>query len=193
MKTLKLILIALLFTGFFSSCSKDEVPTVPVTGEPFGRATMLKFYFSSDTNSDLLNLNNNVILPVSYENNFTVPSPPTSSNGLRYFYDGGDIQYDAKTDKYAWNTIIYGKMGYLTNKFYVRISETDTDTINVNYKYSYGAIGGDGWYANIDKLYYNGTLILHESQDVNSVTIASHDKVFIKKVGKKTIISFTNN
>jgi hypothetical protein len=192
MKTLKFILIALLFTGFFSSCTKDDVPTVPVTGEPFGRATMLKFYFSSDTNSDLLNLNNNVLLPVSYENNFKIPNPPTSSNSLRYIYDGGDIQYDPNTNKYAWNTIIYGKKGYLTNKFYIRISETDTDTLDVNYKYSNGAIGGDGWYANIDKLYYNGTLILHESLDKNSVSTASHDKVFIKKIGKKTTISFTN-
>jgi len=190
MKTIKFILVVLLFTGFFSSCIKDE--TAPVTGEPFGRANQLKFYFSSDTNPDLLNLNSNVILPVSYETSFIIPNPPTSSNNLRYVYDGGDIQYDPKTDKYTWNTIVYGKQGYLTNKFYVRISETDTDTINVNYKYSNGAIGGNGWYANIDKLYYNGILILHESLDENLVSTASHDKVFIKKVGKKTTISFIN-
>ena len=190
MKNIKLIFSVLLFIGFFGSCSKDESETVPTTGEPFGRATMLKFYFSSDTNSDLLNLTNNVILPVSYEDSFTVPNSPTASNNVRYIYDGGDIRYDSEIQKYAWNTIIYGKKGYLTNKFYVRISETDTDTINVNYKYSNGAMGGDGWYANIDKLYYNGVLILQESLDKNSVTVSSHDKVFIKKTGKKTAISF---
>lgn len=176
------------------SCSSNEDEPNPETAEPFIRANQLQFYFSNPTNADLLDLNNNIILPIAYEGKYTpITLPPKNDNNpKKYFYNGGSIEYDSAIQKYYWNTVITGKKGIKQNKIFVRISETDTDTLDVKFKFTKDAIGtSDGFYAYIEKLYYNSTLI-HEENSNKKALIDPVKRVFIQKNGKKTLISFMN-
>ncbi|WP_264564942.1 hypothetical protein [Flavobacterium sp. N3904] len=60
------ILLIAFFIIALTSCSSNE-DEIPQTGEPFARANQLQLYYSSDTKTDLLDLNNNTILPITYE------------------------------------------------------------------------------------------------------------------------------
>jgi hypothetical protein len=185
MKNIKLLIS--FFCVTLTSCNSDEITQ---TGEPFARANQLQLYFSNDANADLLDLNNNIILPVTYEESYIPSSLPPITNPLRYDYIGGTIEYDLKIQKYYWNTVITGKQGYVNNKIYVRISEKDIDTLDVKFKFTKGAIGSpNGYYALIDKLYYNGTLILQEYPN-DDIIIDNDRKIFIQKKGSITVISF---
>jgi hypothetical protein len=184
MKTTKLIIA--FFCIALTSCNSDEISK---TGEPFARANQLQLYYGSDTKTDLLDLNNNTILPVTYEESYIPSTLPPITNSLRYDYEGGVIKYDSETKKYYWNTAITGKQGYQNNRIFVRISEKDTDTLDVKFKFTKGATGGSGNYAYIEKLYYNGTLILEENSKPGA-SIEYNKRVYIQKKEKKTMISF---
>jgi hypothetical protein len=185
MKTTKLIIF--FFCIAITSCNSDEISK---TGEPFARANQLQLYYSSDTKTDLLDLTNNTILPVTYEESYIPSTLPPISNTLRYVYVGGVIEYNSEIKKYYWNTVITGKQGYQNNKIFVRISEKDTDTIDVKFKFKREAMnGGNGIYAYIEKLYYNGTLILEENSKPGA-SIEYNKRVYIQKKEKKTMISF---
>lgn len=171
-----------------TSCNSDEIPN---NGEPFARANQLQLYYSSDTNSDLLDLNNNTILPITYEGSYIAPNLPPITDLQRYDYNGGVIKYDTEIQKYYWNTAITGKQGNPKNRIYVKISEIDTDTLDVKFKFTKGATGGNGNYAYIEKLYYNGTLILEENSNPGAL-IEYKKRVFIQKKGNKTVISRAN-
>ncbi|WP_264564943.1 hypothetical protein [Flavobacterium sp. N3904] len=111
---------------------------------------------------------------------------------MRYIYAGGVIEYNSEIKKYYWNTVITGKQGYQNNKIFVRISEKDTDTLEVKFKFKREAMnGGNGIYAYIEKLYYNGTLILEENSKPGA-SIEYNKRVYIQKKEKKTLISLTN-
>jgi len=184
MKSLKLITTFLCIA--FTCCDSDENSQ---TGEPFARANQLQLYYSNETNSDLLNLNNNTIFPITYEDSYIAPNLPPITDLLRYDYDGGVIKYDSEIKKYYWNTAITGKQGHQKNRIYIRISEKDTDTLDVKFKFTKGATGGNGNYAYINKLYYNGTLILEENSNPGAL-IENKKRVYIQKKEKKTLISF---
>jgi len=192
MKTIKLTFAILLLFSIIISCNKEETEVeIPKTGETFGLGSNLKFYFSSPTNTDLLDLNNNVILPVAFEESYEIPNPPTSSNNLRYNYAGGQIRLDSENEKFYWNTLILGKMGYENHQFYIMISENDIDTLDVKFKFTKEIMLGGGEYsAKIEKLYYNGTLILEQNLDNDSEINPSNEKIFIQKINDNTIISF---
>lgn len=182
----------ILFIAFFSitltGCSSNE-DEIPQTGEPFALANQLQLYFSSDTKTDLLDLTNNTILPVTYEELYIPSTLPPITNLLRYNYEGGVIEYDSETKKYYWNTVITGKQGYKNNRIFVRISEKDTDTIDVKFKFKREAMnGGNGIHAYIEKLHYNGTLIQEEIPIPGNIKY--NERVFIQKKGNKTMISF---
>ena len=183
------ILLVPLFCVILTSCSSSD-DEIPVTNEPFARANQLQLYYSSDTKTDLLDLNNNTILPVTYEESYVPSNLPPIANLSRYDYPGGIIKYDSELKKHYWNTVITGKKGHVNNKIYIRISEKDIDTMDVKFKFTKGAIGSsDGYYALIDKLYYNGILILQEYLK-NDILIDNKRKIFIQKKGTKTVISF---
>ena len=186
MKRTKLIIA--FFCIALTSCNSDEITK---TGEPFARANQLQLYYSSDTKTDLLDLTNNTILPVTYEESYIPSTLPPITNTLRYDYVGGVIKYDSETKKHYWNTAITGKQGYENNRIFVRISEKDTDTLDVKFKFTKGATGGDGNYAYIDKLFYNGTLILEENSNPGA-SIEYNKRVYIQKKEKKTLISLAN-
>lgn len=187
MKTIKLIFAS--FCIALTSCNSDEITK---NGEPFARANQLQFYYSSDTNTDLLNLNNNSILPITYEKSYIPSTLPPIIDPLRYDYVGGVIKYNSEIKKYYWNTVITGKQGNQKNRIFVRISEKDADTLDVTFKFTKGAIdGGNGTYAYIDKLYYNGTLILKENSNPGA-KIEYNKRVYIQKKEKKTLISLSN-
>jgi hypothetical protein len=183
------ILLIAFFSIILTGCSSND-EEIPQTGEPFARANQLQFFFSNDSNTDLLNLNNNTILPITYENSYISSNFPTIIDPLRYDYQGGTIQYESKLKKYYWNTAITGKQGYINNRIYVGISEKDVDTIDVKFKFTKGAIGSaNGYYALIDKLYYNETLIFQEYPN-NDMIIDNERNIFIQKKGTKTVITF---
>lgn len=191
MKTLNLFIA--FFCIILTSCSSsDEEEQSPETAEPFVRENQLQFYFSSPTNADLLNLNNNIILPIAYEGKYSPSNLPPKGNSFKYVYQGGTIEYDSAIDKYYWSTVITGKKGIKKNKIFVRISETDTDTLDVNFKFTKGEVAGpDIFYAYIEKLYYNDILI-HEENSNKKLLIDPVKRIFIKKNGNKTAISFMN-
>ncbi|MDR6843531.1 hypothetical protein [Flavobacterium granuli] len=188
MKTTKLIFVIFCITCItLTSCSSNE-DEIPQTGEPFWRANSLQFYYSNDTNTDLLDLNNNPIFPVTYEESYIPSDLPPITNPLRYNYKGGIIEYESKMQKYYWSTLIAGKQGYQNNRIFVRISEKDTDTIDVKFKFKREAMNGsNGIYAYIDKLYYNRTLILEENSKPDA-SIEHNKRVYIQKKGNKTVI-----
>ena len=193
MKTIKLTFVILLLFSINISCDKDEETEfeIPKTRETFGLANNLKFYFSNPTNSDLLDLNNNVVLPIAFEDGYTIPNPPNSSNNLRYNYVGGQIEFDSENEKFYWNTLILGKMGYENHQFYIMISENDIDTLDVKFKFTKGMSYGGGEYsAKVEKLYYNGTLILEQNLNNDSEIYSLNENIFVQKINDKTIISF---
>jgi len=183
---LKLSIIV--FSIFIISC-EEESETVPKTGEPFYRGNTVKFFYSDNNGVDLLDLRNNVILPISFEDTIPTVESPSQNDTLNYYYDGGTIKYDSELERYYWTTLIYGKRGYKKHQFYVKISETDIDTFDVEFTYTTeGVIGGE-YYAYIDKLFYNGTLIMQEIVGDNGREY-SNEKIFIEKDNGKTIITF---
>ena len=189
MRNINIIKLLFLILMTTSSCDKQE--EIPATGEPFGRANSLKFYFSNENSNDLLNLKDNPLLPVTYETNFSIPEQPSAIDTLQYYYCGEEIKFDTKSRYYYWNTTIPGKQGYRKNQFYVRLSEKDIDTMDVEFSFvrGKGLVGGDV-YAYIDKLYYNGKLIMEECQNCDYLYRYSHQQVLIHKLGDRTTISF---
>ena len=185
---LKLEIIVFTLIMFFISC-ENESEIIPKTGEPFARGNTVKFYYSNGSGVDLLNLKNNVILPVSFEDTVPIVERPSLNDTLYYYYDGGVIKFDSELERYYWLTPIYGKQGYEKHQFYVKISETDIDTFDVEFSYTTEDIVGADFYAYIDKLFYNGTLIMQEIVGDNGREY-SNDKIFIQKDNGKTIISF---
>ncbi|WP_281635833.1 hypothetical protein [Flavobacterium marginilacus] len=191
MKTLN-IFIAFFCLTIISCSSSDNEEQDPETAEPFVRENQLQFYFSSPANTDLLNLNNNIIVPIAYEGKYNPSTLPPKNNSKKYVYQGGTIEYDAAIDKYYWSTGITGKKGIKKNTIFVRITETDTDTLDVNFKFTKGeGSGADKFYAYIEKLYYNDILI-HEENSNKKIEIDPVKRIFIQKNGKKTLISFMN-
>ncbi len=169
----------------FSACEEEVL--IPKTGEPFGRGNTIKFYFCDGAGNDLLNLRNNTILPVTFEDTINLPEPPTENDTLHYYYNGGVIKYDLETEKYYWRAVIYGKEGYTRHQFYVYISESDIDTIKAEFRYTTGAYdGGDGIYANIDKLSYNDVVI---RRGENTTSEFVPENIHITKENGNTTIS----
>lgn len=187
---LKFSTIIFFFFILIASCEESE--EIPKTGEPFARGTGIQFYYSNDQGEDLLDLRDNTILPVAFQDTFQLPEPPTDEDTIRYYYDGGKIIYDTEINRYFWNTFIYGRSGYVEHQFYVRLSENDIDTIDVEFSFTTDNVIGSDIYAYIDKLFYNGTLIRHEIQGENSGSEYTPEKIFIQKDNGKTIITFDN-
>lgn len=191
MKTRNLLIAFFCIIVTSCSSSSDEIQN-PENHEPFIRENQLRFYFSNPTNADLLNLNNNVITPIAYEGKYNPSNLPPKNNAIKYAYPGGIIEYDGAIDKYYWGTIIPGRKGIKKNKIFIRITETDTDTLDVTFKFTKGDVAGpDNFYAFIEKLYYNDTMILEENPNKKTL-IDPVKRIFIQKNEKKTLISFMN-
>jgi len=166
------------------SCEKEN--EIPKTSEPFARASNMKFYFRSTDCIDLLNTVNN-IRPIAFDFTIEIPAQATFEDSINYFYNNSFISYNSLLEKYYWQTPIYGKKGYIKHQFYVSISENDIDTLKAEFRYTTGADGGDGIYANIEKLSYNGIAIRH-SENKSSEFVP--ENIFITKQNGKTTISF---
>lgn len=174
MKKLGLIFSISLLTLF--SCNKDNELDIPKTGEPFARAQNMKYYYSDESSNDLLNSENRIITPVTFEYlNDTI------------WYHENRTEYNDEIEKFYCMFYAWGRAGYVDHQYFVKLSENDTDTIDVKYRYSTGADGGNGFYSNIDKFYYNGILI-RRGENTSSEWVP--ENIYILKTKGKTSISF---
>lgn len=159
--------------------SNNTEPEILNTGEPFARAQTMRFYFRNETGEDLLDsMNDNSIRPVFFVN---------ESDDTLFFPDRNQVDIKVDNGKYYWTTMIYGKEGYHDYQFYVKVTDSDIDTISAYFRYSLGADGGNGIYANIEKLYYNETLI---RSDENTPCEFAPQNIYITKETGKTIVGF---
>ena len=183
-----LIKILLTFVSIIAKISCEEENEIPKTGEPFWRASNMKFYFINQSGEDLLSSENNEIRPIKFDFTLDIPEQETYMDSINYFSESSSISYNSEFEKYYWQTPINGKEGYLSHQFYVFISEGDIDTIRAEFRYTTGAYdGGDGIYANIDMLTYNGIII---RSGENTSTEFIPENIFILKENGKTTITF---
>ena len=174
----KIVTIILLLLLINSSCDKDE--NIDFERDlSFTRGTNLRFYFSDNIGTDLLDLKNNKILPIPYETTI-VPIDTFISNDSVLIYNECTIRYNNELGKFYWNISILGTEGITENQFYVKISENDVDTFNV--EFTYYPPPNYLYKVYIDNLYYNGKLIMQEKYDENYEYIETlFEKVFIQK------------
>lgn len=177
MKYFNFSLFAAIFFLTLFGCGKEEsAPEIPKSGEPFARALRMEYYFSNEFGDDLLIPQNEIVRPLTFE---------LRGDSL-YFHGNSEIDLNPEKEKYYWNTVLYGRKGYRDFQFFVQISESDIDTLTVEYRYTTGATGGDGIYANIDKLYYNQTLI--RSMENTHVEFVP-EEIHITKSNGRTLVS----
>ena len=162
---------------------------IPKTGYEFARGNDLRFYYIDGSNKDLLNLKNHPLLPVAFRDTACQPVAPNHSDSSFYSFCGCSINYDSESRFYYFNTAIFGKQGYETDEFYIKVTDEDVDTLKAYFHYTWGASGGDGIYAYVDKLYYNGILITTEKTVSGTANSFTHKKIFILKENGKTKIT----
>jgi hypothetical protein len=169
------------------SCSKDKEVIRP-TNDPFSRETNMKFYFSNENGDDLLDLSNNQFLPIAYETTMVLPDTIPADSTTSFQYNGGQIALNSTNDRFYWRNYITGKTGVTVNRIFLRLSETDTDTLDVAFSFSSVIINNvPGYYPNIDRLLYNGTVIRENESSSNAFIPAN---IYIQKVGEKSVITF---
>ncbi|MDA3907402.1 MAG: hypothetical protein PF484_15125 [Bacteroidales bacterium] len=171
---LKLSAIVFSLLLFTSACEKFK--RIPKTGEPFYRAQSMKYYFSNELGDDLLIPEDSIIKPIAFED----------KGDSLFFQSRSRIDYDNQLGNYYWKTGIFGRQGYINYQFYIKISETDVDTLTVKFRYTTEGLVGGGTYANIDKLYYNETLI-RSGENTSSEFIP--ERIFIMKDNERTLVS----
>ena len=180
MKT-KIFLSLFIFITLLTITACKKSLEIPKTGFEFARANDLHFYYIDGSGRDLLNLKNHPLLPVTFRDTACQPASPNLSDSLFYYFCGSSINYDSETKLYYFNTAILGKQGYETEESFIKVNDEDIDTLKAYFHYILGASGGEGIYAYVDKLYYNGILITAEKTVPGYANSFTHKKIFIMK------------
>lgn len=207
MKTNKLFKISFFITlAIFSySCNNEDERSLPSAGEKFGIMVPMEFYFSNNDGADLVNLYRPEILPFVYLDDPYLYDEPGEEDTLRYSYNLSEcfngsmppwsnfVIYRENKKRYAWLTDVYGKTDYFEMQTFVHISATDIDTLSAEFSFSTDGSQGssvninNNYFVNIDKLYYNGVLIMdNKNQSQEFIPEA----VFITKWNGETEIAF---